>query len=142
MTEPLMIPKAEADKNTPAFQEAVRKANELGVDLIHVTPDMAVVPHDKRRDPRAYAHAKRAAQVLGINASFADPEGDANRPPAHFEAAHLDTEDALYIRAGAVDPLTYRRLTEKARREHRRIVPLRSWDDAPEAVRDALKAHA
>lgn len=140
MPEPIMIPKADADKNTPAFHEALRRARELNVDLIHVTPQMAVVPHEKRRDPRAYQEAKRFAQVLGIMPSFADPDGDVNNPPAAFQATHLDTEDALYVLSGKLDPRSYRRVTEKARAEHRRVVPLRSWDDAPETVRDALKA--
>jgi len=49
-------------------------------------------------------------------------------------------QDTLYVLSGKLDPRSYRRVTEKARAEHRRIVPLRSWDDAPETVRDALKA--
>ncbi|MET4130565.1 hypothetical protein [Roseovarius sp. MBR-6] len=140
MTDPIFIAKADADAKTPAFQQALKRANELGVDLVHVTSQMAVVPHAKRRDPRAYAQAKHAATILGTTVSFGDPEGDANNPPAKFTATHLDTEDALYILAGKTNPRDYQRMTTKARNEQRRIVPLRSWDDAPEQVRDALAA--
>jgi hypothetical protein len=142
MPEPIFIAKTEADKNSATFKAAVERATVLGVDLIHVTPQMAVVPHDKRRDPRAYAHAKRCAEILGTTVSFADPEGDANRQPAKFNARHLDTEDTLYILSGQLEPRDYQRLTTKARTEQRKIVPLRSWDDAPETVRDALAASA
>lgn len=140
MAEPIYIPKAEADKNSMAFREAVEQADALGVNLVHVTPEMTVVPHDKRRDPRAYAEAKKCAEMLGLTVTFADPEGDANNPPAKFKQTHLDTEDALYIVSGQCAPRDYQRLTTKARQEQRRVVPLRSWDDAPESVRDALSA--
>lgn len=140
MPNPILIPKADADKNTPAFQQALKRANELGVDLIHVTPQMAVVPHHLRRDPQAYQEARRFAQVLGTQVSFADPDGDANHQPPAFKTTYLDTEDAVFVLSGKLEPREYQRVTQKARAELRRVVPLRSWDDAPDAVREALKA--
>lgn len=96
MNQPIYIDAAEATANSRAFQEAVRKADELGVDLKHVKPEDAVVGHDARRDPRAYAEAKKCAAILNTTVTFADPEGDANEPPAAISNAnHLETEDTL-----------------------------------------------
>lgn len=143
MNQPLYIDAKEAHANSRAFQEAVRKADELGVDLKHVKPEDAVVGHDKRRDPRAYAEAKKCAAVLGTGVTFADPEGDANTPPAAITGvSHLETEDTLYIVSGQVSPRDYKRLTTNARTAMKRVVPLRSWEDAPVPVIDALRSHA
>jgi len=38
MNQPLYIDAKEAQANSRAFQEAVRKADELGVDLKHIKP--------------------------------------------------------------------------------------------------------
>ena len=102
MAEPIYIDAKEAQANSRAFQEAVRKADELGVAVKHVKPEDAVVAADRRRDPHAYAEAKKCASVLGTTVTFADPEGDANNPPAAFDATHLETEDSLYIVSGKV----------------------------------------
>ncbi|MDF1716174.1 MAG: hypothetical protein P1U75_05815 [Antarcticimicrobium sp.] len=143
MSEPLYISAEEVSANSRAFQEAVRKADELGVDLKHVKPEDAVVGHDKRRDPAAYREAKKCAEVLGTSVTFADPDGDANtEPAATSNANHLETEDTLYILSGQVSPRDYKRLTTNARSAHKRVVPLRSWLDAPEPIIDALKAHS
>ncbi len=143
MADPIYIDAKEAQANSRAFQEAVRKADELGVDLKHVKPEDAVVGLDKRRDPAAYREAKRCAEVLGTTVTFADPEGDANEPPVALTGAnHLETDDALYIISGKVSPRDYQRLTINARQALKRVVPLRSWDDAPEPVINALKAHS
>lgn len=142
MNQPIYINAEEGKANSRTFQQAVKQADELGVDLKHVTPADCIVGHDKRRDPRAYAEAKKCAEVLGTSVSFADPEGDANTPPAATsDASHLETEDTLYIVSGQVSPRDYKRLTTNARSALKRIVPLRSWEDAPEPVLDALKAH-
>lgn len=143
MNDPIYIAKTEADQNTDAFKEAVRQADELGVPVKHVTPEDTIVAADKRRDPRAYAEAKRCAEVLGTSVTWADPEGDANTPPAPMSnATHLETESHLYLLPGKVTPQEYRRLTGRAKATLKTIVPLTSWDHAPDAVRDALKGHA
>lgn len=141
MADTIYIAKTEADHNTAAFQAAKAKANELGVDLKHVVPQDAVISPDRRRDHRAYLEAKKCADVLGTSVTFADPDGDANNEPtAYRDANHLETESHLFILAGKCQPREYQRLTSLARAKLKSIVPLRSWDDAPDAVRDALKA--
>lgn len=141
MAEPICIAKTEADQNSEAFQAAKAKADELGVDLKHVVPQDAVITPDRRRDPRAYAEAKKCAQVLGASVTLADPDGDANNePPAYRDANHLETESHLFILSGKCQPREYQRLTSLARAKLKTVVPLRSWDDAPDPVRDALKA--
>ena len=98
------------------------------------------VTHDRRRDHRAYLEAKKCADVLGTSVTFADPDGDANNEPtAYRDANHLETESHLFILAGKCQPREYQRLTSLARAKLKSIVPLRSWDDAPDPVREALK---
>lgn len=143
MSEPIYINAEEAKADSRAFKEAVRKADELGVIVKHVTPADCVVGHDMRRNPRAYAEAKKCAAVLGTTVTFADHEGDANTPPAAITGvSHLETEDTLYIVSGQVSPRDYKRLTTNARNALKRVVPLRSWEDAPVPVIDALRSHA
>lgn len=143
MAEPIYIAKTEADQNTPEFQEAKRQADALGVNIKQVVPADAIVGADKRGDVAAYAEAKKCAQVLGTSVTFADPDGDANNPPAPLSnATHLETESHLYLIPGKCEPQEYRRLTGRARATLKTIVPLTTWDDAPDAVREALKATA
>ena len=141
MTDPIYIAKTDADQNSPAFQAAKAKADELGVDLKHIVPQDAVLSHDRRRDPRAYAEAKKCAEVLGTSVTFSDPDGDANNEPtAYRDANHLETESHLFILSGKCLPREYQRLTSLSRAKLKTVVPLRSWDDAPDPVRETLKA--
>lgn len=137
MTDPILIPKKDADDNTPAFREAVEKANRLGVNVRHVTDADCIVAHDKRRDPEAYRDAKRCAELLGRQVAFADP---APRDTSRQEpgATHLETDSHFYLLPGKLTPREYQRLTTKARASGKEVVMLRSWDGAPQPIQDAV----
>lgn len=141
MPDPLYIAKAEADRDSDLFKRTVAKANELGVDVVHVKPEDLILTRAQARDRDAYLKARMMAEAIGQTVQVVDnPTDDGGQQPSVIEATHHLTDDALYIRAGAVDPRTYQRLTTQARSEMKRIVPVRSWDEAPEDVRTALTA--
>lgn len=141
MPEPLYIAKSEADRDSDLFKRTVTKANELGVDVVHVKPEDLILTRAQARDRDAYLKARMMAEAIGQTVQVVDnPPEDGGQQRPVIEATHHLTDDALYIRAGAVDPRTYQRLTTQARAELKRIVPVRSWDEAPEDVRTALTA--
>lgn len=139
MPDPLYIAKSEADRNSDLFKRTVAKANELGVDVVHVKPEDLIMTRAQARDRDTYLKARKMAEAIGTTVQVVDnPEDGGDAQKQVIEATHHMSDDALYIRAGAVDPRTYQRLTTQARVEMKRIVPIRSWDEAPEDVRTAL----
>lgn len=141
MPEPLYIAKSEADRDSDLFKRTVAKANELGVDVVHVKPEDTILTRDQARDRDTYMKAGKMAEAIGQTVQVVDnPTDDGGQQRPVIQATHHLTDDALYIRAGAVDPRTYQRLTTQARAEMKRIVPVSTWDDAPEDIRAALTA--
>lgn len=140
MPEPLYIAKSEADRDSDLFKRTVVKANELGVDLVHVKPEDTILTRDQARDRQTYMKARKMAEAIGQTVQVVDNPTDDGAQKQVIQATHHLTDDALYIRAGAVDPRTYQRLTTQARAEMKRIVPVSTWDDAPEDIRAALTA--
>lgn len=140
MPDPLYIAKSEADRNSDLFKRTVTKANELGVDVVHVKPEDLIMTRAQARDRDTYLKARKMAEAIGTTVQVVDNPEDGGAQKQVIEATHHLTDDALYIRAGAVDPRTYQRLTTQARAEMKRIVPVSTWDDAPEDIRAALTA--
>ena len=141
MPDPLYIAKSEADRDSDLFKRTVAKANELGVDVVHVKPEDLIMTRAQARDREAYLKARKMAEAIGQTVQVVDnPTDDGGQQRPVIQATHHLTDDALYIRAGAVDPRTYQRLTTQARAEMKRIVPVSTWDDAPEDIRAALTA--
>lgn len=58
MPDPLYIAKSEADRNSDLFKRTVAKANELGVDLVHVKPEDTILTRAQARDRDAYMKAQ------------------------------------------------------------------------------------
>lgn len=122
------------------FKRTVAKANELGVDVVHVKPEDLIMTRAQARDRETYLKARKMAEAIGQTVQVVDNPTDDGTQRQVIQATHHLTDDALYIRAGAVDPRTYQRLTTQARAEMKRIVPVSTWDDAPEDIRAALTA--
>ncbi|MCV2873217.1 hypothetical protein OEZ71_13020 [Defluviimonas sp. WL0050] len=76
MPEPLYIAKSEADRDSDLFKRTVAKANELGVDVVHVKPEDLVMTRAQARDRETYMKARKMAEAVGQTVQVVDNPTD------------------------------------------------------------------
>lgn len=142
MAEPLYIPKTEADQNTQYFQDQRAAAIAAGVDLVHVTPDMAQLKPEDKGNVQAYAHAKAMAKVLGTTTDVIAAAAPDAPEPFESDLTHIDMPDGTRWINGKTNPTDYQRLKAQAQASHMKFRTARTWDHetTPDDVREAVRA--
>lgn len=127
------------DASRETIEAAVARAKESGAELVHVTPEMAVLSKADARDPGKYAEAKRCAEALGVSVSFAAADDDTS--PLDSLPTYVATDRNLYVTRKATDgnPAEYKHLKAKAERDGIAFTPISSWDALPEAELHLVK---